>query len=247
MTNPFLTILLFTFIASIASLFLVSTMLIYEKKIKGFSFHLVSFGAGALLATGFTDTMPEAVELSKQAFFYTTAFIALFFLIERVFLHFHHHEHEEGKNLRLPIPFLMFGDALHNFIDGISIATTFLISFPLGFITSTAVFIHEIPHELGDFGILLHSGYSKSKILGFNVLTGLTAFIGAIAGFYFAKNVNGALPILLSLTTANFIYLSLTDLLPEIHEQSKGNTFAHVLPFFLGVSTMLFLTQFLKG
>lgn len=241
------TILFFTFIASIASLFLVSIMLLQEKKIKKISFHLVSFGAGALLATGFTDTMPEAVELSKQAFLYVTAFIALFFLIERVFLHFHHHEHEEGKNLRLPVPFLMFGDALHNLIDGISIATTFLISFPLGFVTSTAVFIHEIPHELGDFGILLHSGYSRRKVLGFNILTGLTAFIGALIGFYFAQNVSGALPILLSLTTANFIYLSLTDLLPEIHEQSKGNTFAHILPFFLGVALMLILTQFFKG
>ena len=247
MNSTLLTILLFTFIASIASLFLVSIMLIYEKKMKTFSFHLVSFGAGALLATGFTDTMPEAVELSKNAFLYVTSFIALFFLIERLFLHFHHHEHEEGKNLRLPIPFLLFGDALHNFIDGVSIATTFLISFPLGLVTSIAVFIHEIPHELGDFGILLHSGYSKGKVLGFNVLTGLTAFAGAIVGFYFAKNVNGALPVLLSLTTANFIYLSLTDLLPEIHEQSKGNTFIHILPFFLGASVILLLTQFLKG
>lgn len=241
------TILFFTFLASIASLFLVALMLLKEKKVKKISFHLVSFGAGALLATGFTDTMPEAVGLSKNSFMYVTAFIALFFLIERVFLHFHHHEHEEGKNLRLPVPFLMFGDALHNFIDGISIATTFLISFPLGFITSTAVFIHEIPHELGDFGILLHSGYSRRKVLGFNILTGLTAFVGALIGFYFAQNVSGTLPILLSLTTANFIYLSLTDLLPEIHEQSKGNTFAHVLPFFLGVALILILTQFFKG
>ncbi|OIP57286.1 MAG: ZIP zinc transporter [Candidatus Levybacteria bacterium CG_4_10_14_0_2_um_filter_36_16] len=240
-------ILLFTFLASIASLFLVAIMLLQEKKVKKISFHLVSFGAGALLATGFTDTMPEAVQLSKNSFMYVTAFIALFFLIERTFLHFHHHEHEEGKNLRLPVPFLMFGDALHNFIDGISIATTFLISFPLGFITSTAVFIHEIPHELGDFGILLHSGYSRRKVLGFNILTGLMAFAGALIGFYFAQNVSGTLPILLSLTTANFIYLSLTDLLPEIHEQSKGNAFAHVLPFFLGVTLMLLLTQFFKG
>jgi len=240
-------ILLFTFLASIASLFLVAIMLLQEKKVKKISFHLVSFGAGALLATGFTDTMPEAVQLSKNSFMYVTAFIALFFLIERTFLHFLHHEHEEGKNLRLPVPFLMFGDALHNFIDGISIATTFLISFPLGFITSTAVFIHEIPHELGDFGILLHSGYSRRKVLGFNILTGLMAFAGALIGFYFAQNVSGTLPILLSLTTANFIYLSLTDLLPEIHEQSKGNAFAHVLPFFLGVTLMLLLTQFFKG
>lgn len=242
-----LTILFFTFLASIASLFFVALMLLREKQVRKISFHFVSFGAGALLAAGFTDTLPEAVGLSKQAFFYTTAFIAMFFLIERVFLHFHHHEYEENKKLRLPIPFLIFGDALHNFIDGISIASTFIISFPLGFVTTTAVFIHEIPHELGDFGILLHAGYNRKKVLGFNLFTGLAAFAGALLGFYFGATIAGSLPVLLSITSANFIYLSLTDLLPEIHEQSKGNSFIHTFPFFAGVIVILLLTQFLKG
>lgn len=242
-----LIILLFTFIASIASLFLVSFLLLYEKSIRKISFYLVSFGAGALLATGFTDTFPEAVALSRNSFLLTTVFIALFFLIERIFMHFHHHEHEEGKTLRLPVSFLMFGDALHNFIDGISIATTFLVSFPLGLITTTAVFIHEIPHELGDFGILLHSGYSRGKVLGFNILTGVTAFLGALLGFYFGQKIHGSLPVLLSLTTANFIYLSLADLLPEIHEQAKKNALKHVILFFSGVILILLLTQFLKA
>lgn len=240
-------ILFFTFLASIASLFLVSVMLLKERAMKSISFHLVSFGAGALLATGLTDTFPEAVSLSKNAYFLVTVFIGLFFLIERVFLHFHHHEHEEGKNLRLPIPFLMFGDGLHNFIDGISIATTFIISLPLGLITTTAVFIHEIPHELGDFGILLHSGYKRGKVLGFNVATGLFAFVGALIGFYFGSKITNSLPVLLSLTTANFLYLSLTDLLPEIHEKSKNNPFLHTIPFFLGAALMLILTSLFKG
>jgi zinc and cadmium transporter len=242
-----LTILFFVFLASIASLFIVAFLLLYEKWVRKVSFYLVSFGAGALLATGFTDTFPEAVALSKNSFLLTTLFIALFFLIERLFMHFHHHEQEENKNLRLPVSFLLFGDTLHNFIDGISIATTFLISFPLGLITSIAVFVHEIPHELGDFGILLHSGYSKGKVLGFNVLTGLTAFVGALLGFYFGEKISGSLPVLLSLTSANFIYLSLADLLPEIHEHAKkGHAIKHVALFFCGVTLMLFLTHFLK-
>lgn len=240
-------ILFFTFIASIASLFLVAFLLLHEKWIRKVAFYLVSFGAGALLATGFTDTLPEAVKLSENSFLLTTLFIALFFLIERIFMHFHHHEHEEGSKLRLPVSFLLFGDALHNFIDGISIATTFLVSFPLGLITTTAVFIHEIPHELGDFGILLHAGYSRKKVLGFNALTGLTAFIGALLGFYFGEKIHGSLPVLLSLTSANFIYLSLADLLPEIHEQVKKDAIKHVSLFFAGVILMLLLTQFLKG
>ncbi len=126
------------------------------------------------------------------------------------------------------------------------IATTFLVSFPLGIITSVAVFIHEIPHELGDFGILLHSGYSRKKVLGFNVLTGITAFAGALLGFYFGERIKGSLPVLLSLTTANFIYLSLADLLPEIHNTAKNEAIKHVILFFAGVFLMLLLTQFLK-
>lgn len=240
-------ILLFTFIATILSLFFVSIMLLYERKIKSISFHLVSFGAGALLAAGLTDTMPEAVELSQNSFLYVTIFIATFFLIERVFLHFHHHEHDKPTSIKLPLPLLLFGDALHNFIDGISIATTFLVSFPLGVVTSIAVFVHEIPHEMGDFGILLHLGFNRSKVLGFNILTGITAFAGALLGFYFAGKIEGALPVLLSLTTANFLYLSLSDLLPEIHEKVKGKSLLHALPFFLGVVMILLLTNFLKG
>src|ERR1035437_3521614 len=169
------TILFFTFIASIASLFLVAFLLLHEKWIRKVAFYLVSFGAGALLATGFTDTLPEAVALSKNSFLTTTLFIALFFLIERVVMHFHHHEHETEKKLRLPVSFLMFGDGLHNFIDGMSIATTFLVSFPLGIVTTTAVFVHEIPHELGDFGILINKGYSRKRVIGFNFLTGVAA------------------------------------------------------------------------
>lgn len=241
------TILLFTFIASILSLFIVSVLLLQEKWIRRISFYLVSFGAGALLATGFTDTFPEAVALSHNSFLLTTIFISLFFLIERVFMHFHHHEYEGEKKVRLPISFLMFGDALHNFIDGVSIATTFLVSFPLGLITSIAVFIHEIPHELGDFGILLHSGYTRKKVLGFNILTAIAAFAGALIGFYFGEKISGSLPVLLSLTTANFIYLSLADLLPEIHDKVKKDAIVHVTLFFSGVLSMILLTQFLKG
>lgn len=241
-----LTILFFTFIATILSLFLVSLMLIFEKKLKSSTFHLVSFGAGALLAAGLTDTMPEAVELSSNSFIYVTVFIAFFFFIERVFLHFHHHEHEKPSNIKLPLPLLLFGDALHNFIDGVSIATTFLVSFPLGIVTSIAVFVHEIPHEMGDFGILIHLGFKRSKVLGFNIITGITSFAGALIGFYFANMIEGALAILLSLTTANFLYLSLSDLLPEIHEKAKGKSLLHAFPFFLGIAMILLLTHFLK-
>ncbi len=207
---------------------------------KELSFHLVSFGAGALLATGFTDALPEAVSKTSNAYIYTVIFITLFFLIERVFMHFHHHEHDEGiSRTKKIVPFLMFGDAMHNFIDGISIAATLLVSLPLGIITTIAVFIHEIPHELGDFGILLHAGYKRNKVIAFNALTGITAIIGAILGYLFGSRIEGFIGILLALTSANFIYLSLADLLPELHEESSGNVVLHAIPFLAGASVMV--------
>src|SRR5581483_934342 len=202
------TILFFTALASLLSLFLVGILLLSKKLIHSISFSLVSFAAGALLATALLDTMPEAVESSKSAYLFVTLSMAGFFLIERLFISLHHHDDEETETLRIPIPFLIFGDALHNFIDGASIASTFLISFPVGIVTSIAVFVHEIPHELGDFGILLHKKWGRGKVLWFNFLTGLAALAGAIGAFYLGSTFHNLLPVLLSIATGNFLYLS---------------------------------------
>lgn len=243
-----LSILFFTFLASILSLLLVAVLLLHKSLIQKVSFSLVSFAAGALLATGFLDTMKEAVKLAGDAvFLWVTLSIAGFFLIERVFLSLHHHEDiAEKEKLQLPIPFLLFGDALHNVIDGASIASSFLVSFPLGLVTTFAVFVHEIPHELGDFGILIHKGWGRGRVLGFNAATGLGAFLGAIIAFYLGSKFNGTLPVLLAITTGNFIYLSATDLLPEIHHRAeKSFAINHTLFFLLGIGLIVLLTKFI--
>ncbi len=235
-------ILFFTFLASIVSLFLVAVLLLHKTLIKKISFPLLSFATGAMLATAFLDTLKEALNLGgSDILLWVVLSFAGFFIIERAFLSLHHHE-EEG--LRLPASLLLFGDALHNFIDGASIAAGFLVSFPLGLITSLAVFVHEIPHELGDFGILIHKGWGRGRVLAFNGATGLAAFAGAIVGFYLGSQFDGMVPILLAITTGNFIYLSATDLLPEIHENSKkSQAFANVTFFFLGIVVIILLTQ----
>ncbi len=240
-------ILFFTFLASIASLGLVGILLLHKKLVHRVSFYMVSFAAGALLATAFTDTMPEAIQKSPNAYIYMTLAIALFFLVERVFLHIHHHDEREEKKVILPVPFLIFGDALHNFIDGVSIASTFLISFPVGLMTTIAIFIHEIPHELGDFGILLHVGFTRKKVLIVNILTGIAAIGGALVGYLMGAYLEGVLPVLLALTTGNFLYLSLSDLLPEIHAKMKGkDVLYHVSAFFLGIFFIILLGQLFK-
>lgn len=244
------TILFFTFTASIVSLFLVAVLLLHKTFIHKTSFLLVSFAAGALLATGMMDVLKEAVEIAgSDAFFWTTISIAVFFLIERLFLTLHHHNEEkellaDKEKLRIPTVFLIFGDGLHNFIDGMSIAASFLVNFQLGLVTSIAVFIHEIPHELGDFGILIHKGWGRSRVLLLNAATGITSIAGAITAFYLGKHFENIVPIFLSITAGNFIYLSATDLLPEIHHKSKkGFALKNTISFLLGIFLVALLTK----
>ncbi|KKQ26827.1 MAG: Zinc/iron permease [Candidatus Levybacteria bacterium GW2011_GWA2_37_36] len=245
-------ILLFTFLASIVSLFLVAILLLHKTLIRKTSFLLVSFAAGALLATGFMETLKEAVEIAgADVFLWTTVSIAGFFLIERLFISLHHHDEEDpsinsGK-LKIPTSFLVFGDALHNFIDGMSIAAGFLVNFQLGFVTSIAVFIHEIPHELGDFGILIHKGWGRAGVLWLNAATGLVSILGAIVVFYLGKQFSDIVPVLLSVAAANFIYLSATDLLPEIHHRANKNfAVRYTLSFFMGIFLIIFLIKILN-
>lgn len=197
------------------------------------------------MATGFLETMPEAVKESENAYLIIVLSIAAFFLIERLFLSLHHHDNQEI--LSMPTPFLLFGDALHNFIDGMSIATTFLVSFPLGIMTSAAVFIHEIPHELGDFGILIHKGWGRREVFLFNLGTGFTAIIGALLAFFLGRQFENIIPVLLALTSGNFIYLAATDLLPEIHHKAQKNlAFNYVIFFLLGILVVYLLEKILK-
>jgi len=245
-----LTILLFTFLASIVSLFLVS-ILVLHKSFHKISFALVSLAAGALLATGLLDTFKEAVRISGGAvYLWVLISIAAFFIVERTFLLLHHHDHHEHNNdqLKIPASFLIFGDALHNIVDGASIAASFLVSFPLGVITTTAVFVHEIPHELGDFGILIHKGWSRKKAIVFNGFSGLAAIFGAVLIFYLGNHFKLVVPILLSVATGNFIYLSATDLLPEIHHKTdKIEAIYNSFFFLLGIGLIILLMRIIPA
>lgn len=244
-------ILLFTILASMVSLFLVAILLLHKTLIQKTSFLLVAFAAGAMLATGFLETLKEAVEIAgDSAFLWTTIAFAMFFLVERLFISLHRHTEEDHLDttdeLKIPTPLLLFGDGLHNFIDGMSIAAGFLVNFQLGLITSLAVFIHEIPHELGDFGILIHKGWGRAGVLWMNAATGAVSILGAITAFYLGKQFDNVVPILLSITTANFLYLSATGLLPEIHHKAK-KSFAvrYTISFFTGILLIAILIKIL--
>ena len=194
-------IIIFTLIGSVFSLIGGIGLLIKEKLALRISHFLSAFAAGTLLATSFFDLLPEAVERANELkqntniFLWALIGIIIFFLLER-FVHWFHHAHtsEHKEPVKPTVPLIMFGDSIHNFIDGVAIAATFMISIPLGIVTTLAVAAHEIPQEIGDFGVLLHKGVRKWRVLLFNFLSALTSLIGAIATFYIGNSIEPFLP-----------------------------------------------------
>lgn len=243
-------ILFFSFLGSIVSL-LGGVLLLMREKFAIKTAHLLSaFAAGTLLGTAFFDLLPEALEAAEgqqsNIFFWTFAGIAIFFLIERFI---HHHNHSKSKEERDTIvPLIVVGDTLHNFIDGVAMAATFLISVPLGIVTSLAVAIHEIPQEIGDFGLMLHKGVKKSKILLINFFSALAAMLGAVVTYWAKDDIEGLLPAVLGITSGFFIYIALSNLIPEIHDNENQKTaFWETVLLFVGVATVWIVISLLEG
>ena len=243
-------IIIFTLIGSVFSLIGGVLLLYREKTMLKYSHFLAAFAAGTLLGTVFFDLMPEAFDEAEyqsaalgftiNIFLWTLLGFLSFFLLERFIHWFHHHQHEYiDEGVKPTIPLIITGDSVHNFIDGVVIASTFLVSIPLGIVTTLAVAVHEIPQEIGDFGVLLHKGMKRKKIILINVLSALTAMIGALIAYWLGERVEAVLPILLSITAGFFIYIAASDLIPEIHhENRKGFAITETSLMFLGVGTI---------
>ncbi len=248
-------IILFTLIGSVFSLIGGFFLLFNEKKTLKYSHFLAAFAAGTLLGTVFFDLLPEALNSSEELslgidiFLWTLAGILGFFLLERFIHWFHHHQHDYGDEPVKPtVPLIILGDSVHNFIDGVVIAATFLVSIPLGIITTLAVAAHEIPQEIGDFGILLHKGLRRKKVLLVNVLSALAALGGALITFWIGERIGSLIPVLLSITAGFFFYIAASDLIPEIHhENRKGFAVIETALMFLGVGTIWIFITLLEG
>jgi zinc and cadmium transporter len=203
---------------------------------------LVPFAAGALLGDAFLHIIPEISE-SEKGFNLVSGFAALaglvgFFALEKV-LHWHH-AHVPREDVLHPVAVTnLLADALHNFIDGAVVAGAFLVSFELGIATAIAVALHEIPQELGDFGILVHAGLTPRRALSLNLLVALTA----IAGGALTLALAGAAPnlewLILPLTAGGFVYIAATDLLPELHKEPEGaRSIVQVVSLLAGIGVM---------
>lgn len=257
--NLLTTILFFNLIGSIFSLLGALVLMAKRDFLERYSHFLSSFAAGTLLGAAFFELIPEAIEHGEESgidvysiMIWTLGGILFFFLIERLLHWFHHHSfdpHEIGK--KPIIPLIIGGDTLHNFIDGVAIASSFMISVPLGIATTFAVGAHEIPQEIGDFGVLIKNGMSKFKALRINVLSALSSFIGALLAFFLGKSIEGLLPFFISISVGFFLYIALSDLIPEIHHESKKRiAFAETIFLLFGVSSiylvLIFLDQILN-
>ncbi len=231
-----ISIILATTIVSVVSL--VGVFFILKNKDWGenISHNLVGFAAGTMLAAAIIDILPEALESAADhhdVLMFFLGGIVLFFLLERFIIWFHHHDsmHHSHPSIYL----VLVGDSVHNFIDGIAIAATFLANPAIGFVTTLAIAAHEIPQEIADLSVLLHGGMKKSKALLFNFLSALTAVAGGILGFYFLDGLENYVPYVLAFTAGMFIYIACSDLIPELHKDSQKRGWKEVIPFILGI------------
>lgn len=201
-------------------------------------FLLVGFAAGGLIGGAFLHLLPEAIEQGggDLVFLYTLIGFTFFFLMERYL--YWRHCHEGVCDIHAFTYLNIIGDGIHNFTDGLIIAAGFMTDLKLGIVTTLAVIFHEIPQEIGDFGILVYGGFSKRKALFFNFVCALTAILGSLLG-YILSNITGISLILISLTAGGFIYIAASDLIPELHRQ-KNTKRANMafLAFILGVTFM---------
>jgi zinc and cadmium transporter len=186
--------------------------------------YLVSFAVGVLLTAALLDLIPEAAESLplSRVLATTLAGIVGFFLLEKLTLWHHAHTTVAGRgaDFNPAGPMILVGDALHNFTDGIVLAAVFLTDIRLGVVTTLAVVAHEIPRELGDFGILLDSGFSRRQALIWNVVFSATAVFGGVLGYFGLSHLHAAIPYVLATSAASFIYIAIADLVPGLHRHT---------------------------
>ena len=255
-------ILLFCLLGGVLSVIAASVFLLFPENIRTRLLpHFVSFAIGALLGAAFLGLLPHALESPGVEDFHVITGSVLvgllgFFILEKMVLwrhchsehceihgtdqHDHDYAHEEAKKSATGVMILV-GDGIHNLVDGVLIAAAFLTDTHLGIVTSMAVAAHEIPQEVGDFAILLHSGYSRRKAFVYNMLASLATLVGGVLAYYSLQQAQGVLPYILAIAASSFIYVAVADLIPGLHRRAQiGATVQQVLLISAGVLVIYF-------
>jgi zinc and cadmium transporter len=233
-----------TILVSLISFVGIFVLLIKGKILSKILLFLVAFSAGSLIGAAFLHLLPEAMEKSFGIEMFLSVLFGYisFFFLEKFLLWHHCHEVEHVHTLGYVN---LISDSIHNFVDGLIIAASFLSSTSLGIISSLAVIFHEIPQEIGDLGVLLFSGFKKKKALILNFIVALAALAGGIVGFFISSHVEKFTSLLLPFAAGSFIYISSSDMIPEIRKiEGLKNSFSIFLVFLLGILLMYFSKVF---
>jgi len=235
-------------VVSLVSLVGVFFLSLKEDSLKKYISFFISLAIGALLGDAFIHMIPEAFESNlgiNISSFLIIVGILFFFVIEK-FIHWHHHGEDTEDNHIHPVgKLVLFSDGFHNIIDGAIIGASFLINIPVGIATTLAVILHEIPQEIGDFAVLIHSGYTKRKALLYNFISALAAFLGLLFVFVFGNLFNNSIVWIVPIAAGGFIYIAASDLIPELHKTEEvKHSLIQIGIIMLGVVAMLALTLF---
>jgi len=237
------------FFGSVLSLML--AYLFSKLKMVNYADYFVSLAVGTLLGAAFLEIIPQAYELScdlHQISLIVLIGILVFFILEKLLVWRHcHGSHCENHS---PVvnhdvkkgSILIIGDCFHNFIDGILIASAFIVDINLGLITALAIIVHEIPQEISNFSILINSGYSLSRTLMMNIITGCAMIVGAILAYFVLNDLEELIPIILSLAASSMIYVAISDLIPSLHKKVQiMQTLQQTFSILFGVLIIYFL------
>jgi zinc and cadmium transporter len=243
-----------TYIYAFASVILISLVSLVgvfglslkKDLLQKYIFIFISLAVGALLGDAFIHIIPEALENSPSSLLTSTLVIAgiLFFFILEKFLHWHHHGDDTEENHIHPMgKLILFSDGVHNFIDGVIIGVSFLVSIPLGLATTLAVVLHEIPQEIGDFAVLLHAGYSKTRALWLNFLSAVLAVVGVVFALILGDMSDNFIVYFLPIAAGGFIYIAVADLIPELQKTEKiKHSILQLVAVVVGILAMVGLT-----
>jgi len=240
--NSLLSVIIATLSVSLISFVGILSFTLKEELLQKIILFLVSLSAGTLIGGAFFHLLPEALEInSKLTMVFVVLGFVLFFLIEKV-LHWQHC-HKLHCEVHTFAYMNLIGDAVHNMIDGLIIAASFSINASLGWITTLTIAAHELPQEMGDFGVLLYGGFKKSKALLFNFLVALTSIGGGILGYFLFSNIKAIQFMLLAIASGGFIYIAACDLIPEIQkEKNFKNMIINFLIFAFSIIMMYYFS-----
>lgn len=242
-------VIIFSLIGGLFSLIGGFLLISNKKTANSLAVYATPFSAGALIAAVFLDLLPEAVneQNNQSVFLACLSGIVIFFYLER-FLHWfhHHHGHDENKGFhKRPASLIIIGDTLHNALDGVVIAAAFLINVPAGIVTTIAIAAHEIPQEIGDFGLLLARGFSRKKVIIINIISALATTLVAIFTYSLGTTDNLPLGILIGLSAGFLLYIAMSDLIPTIHETNNKKVLfdAKAVLFMAGILVVALAVQ----